>query len=194
MSPTPSHSRQSSARRAQRYARPSVAKWSSVSSTIRCRAPPSTARSTIRRKEPARGRSRQSVHLSQTGKVRIRGAELEVIYRVTPDLDLIGAYAYIDARRGKRRQCRQAGGDRAALSGLAVGQAEVAMIAGTPGFSAGAGVRYVGEWRLWNEAIRFHGQDAVAYAVRRDAELREREVAVPQTARRLATRSRSLRA
>jgi iron complex outermembrane receptor protein len=34
----------------------------------------------------------------QTGKVRIRGAELEVLARVTPDLDLIGAYAYVDAR------------------------------------------------------------------------------------------------
>ena len=30
--------------------------------------------------------------------MRIRGAELEVITRVTPDLDLIGAYTYLDAR------------------------------------------------------------------------------------------------
>jgi iron complex outermembrane receptor protein len=34
----------------------------------------------------------------QTGQVRIRGAELEVITRVTPDLDLIGACSYLDAR------------------------------------------------------------------------------------------------
>ena len=34
----------------------------------------------------------------QTGKVRIRGAELEVLTRLTPDLDLIGAYTYLDAR------------------------------------------------------------------------------------------------
>lgn len=34
----------------------------------------------------------------QTGQVRIRGAELEVITKVTPDLNLIGAYTYLDAK------------------------------------------------------------------------------------------------
>lgn len=35
---------------------------------------------------------------SQIGQVRIRGAELELIGKVTPDLDLIAAYSYIDGR------------------------------------------------------------------------------------------------
>jgi iron complex outermembrane receptor protein len=35
---------------------------------------------------------------SQTGQVRIRGAELEVIGKLTPDFDLIGAYSYINAK------------------------------------------------------------------------------------------------
>jgi iron complex outermembrane receptor protein len=34
----------------------------------------------------------------QTGQVRIRGVELEVITKVTPDLNLIGAYTYLDAK------------------------------------------------------------------------------------------------
>lgn len=34
----------------------------------------------------------------QTGQVRIRGVELEVITQVTPDLRLIGSYSYLDAK------------------------------------------------------------------------------------------------
>ena len=50
------------------------------------------------REEPARERSRRLLRSrSRPAQVRIRGAELEVISRVTPDLDLIGAYSYLDA-------------------------------------------------------------------------------------------------
>ena len=34
---------------------------------------------------------------TQIGQVRIRGAEIEVIGKVTPDLDLIASYSYINA-------------------------------------------------------------------------------------------------
>jgi iron complex outermembrane receptor protein len=79
----------------------------------------------------------------QTGKVSIRGAELEVLATVWRDLDLIGAYTYLDTE---------------VLSGDNVGkhietvpahQASLwakyrfAMF-GIPGFSVGAGVRYIG--------------------------------------------------
>ena len=35
---------------------------------------------------------------SQIGQVRIRGAEIEVIGKVTPDLDVIASYSYINAK------------------------------------------------------------------------------------------------
>jgi iron complex outermembrane recepter protein len=79
----------------------------------------------------------------QTGKVQIRGAELELLATVFNDLDLIGAYTYLDAE---------------VLSGSNAGryietvpmhQASLwakyrFMLWGIPGFSAGAGVRYIG--------------------------------------------------
>ena len=54
---------------------------------------------TVERNRLASGNDPLNPFLSvQTGQVRIRGAELEVITKVTPDLNLIAAYSYIDAR------------------------------------------------------------------------------------------------
>jgi iron complex outermembrane receptor protein len=80
----------------------------------------------------------------QTGQVRIRGAELEVITRVTPDLDLIGAYAYIDAR--------VASGDNAGKRVETVPEHQASLwakyrltVLGLQGATVGGGVRYIGE-------------------------------------------------
>ena len=89
----------------------------------------------------------------QTGKVRIRGAELEVLTRVTPDLDLIGAYSYVDARvesgdnAGKRVETVPA--HQASL------WAKYRLAAlGLQGVTVGAGVRYVGESWDGTDTIR----------------------------------------
>src|SRR5439155_16486417 len=80
----------------------------------------------------------------QTGKVRIRGAELEVITRVTPDLDLIGAYAYLDAKVES--------GDNAGKRVEVVPEHQASLWAkyrltalGLSGVTIGGGVRYIGE-------------------------------------------------
>jgi iron complex outermembrane receptor protein len=84
-----------------------------------------------------------SVFSIQTGKVRIRGAELEVISRVTPDLDLIGAYAYLDARVES--------GDNAGKRVETVPEHQASLWAkyrltglGLQGVTIGGGVRYIG--------------------------------------------------
>ena len=83
----------------------------------------------------------------QTGKVRIRGAELEVITRVTPELDLIGAYSYLDARVES--------GDNAGKHVETVPEHQASLWAkyrltllGLPGVTVGGGVRYIG--RSWD--------------------------------------------
>ncbi|MEH2540478.1 MULTISPECIES: TonB-dependent siderophore receptor [unclassified Bradyrhizobium] len=80
----------------------------------------------------------------QTGKIRIRGAELEVISRVTPDLDLIGAYSYLDARVES--------GDNIGKRVETVPDHQASLWAkyrltalGLPGLTVGGGVRYIGE-------------------------------------------------
>ena len=80
----------------------------------------------------------------QTGKVRIRGAELEVISRVTPDLDLIGAYSYLNARVES--------GDNAGKRVETVPEHQASLWAkyrltalGLQGVTVGGGVRYIGE-------------------------------------------------
>lgn len=80
----------------------------------------------------------------QTGKVRIRGAELEVISRVTPDLDLIGAYSYLDARVES--------GDNIGKRVEIVPDHQASLwakyrltVLGLPGLTIGGGVRYIGE-------------------------------------------------
>lgn len=80
----------------------------------------------------------------QTGKVRIRGAELEVLTRVTPELDLIGAYSYVDARVES--------GDNAGKHVEVVPDHQASLWAkyrltqfGLPDITVGGGVRYVGQ-------------------------------------------------
>ncbi|WP_246174512.1 TonB-dependent siderophore receptor [Bradyrhizobium paxllaeri] len=80
----------------------------------------------------------------QTGQVRIRGAELEVISRVTPDLDLIGAYSYLDARVES--------GDNIGKRVETVPDHQASLWAkyrltalGLNGVTVGGGVRYIGE-------------------------------------------------
>ena len=89
----------------------------------------------------------------QTGKVRIRGAELEVISRVTPDLDLIGAYAYVDARVES--------GDNAGKRVETVPEHQASLWAkyrlttlGLQGVTVGGGVRYIGESWDGTDTIR----------------------------------------
>ena len=79
----------------------------------------------------------------QTGKVRIRGAELEVLARITPELDLIGAYTYLDARVES--------GDNAGKHVETVPDHQASLWAkyrlalfGLPGVTLGGGVRYIG--------------------------------------------------
>lgn len=79
----------------------------------------------------------------QTGKVRIRGAELEVLARITPELDLIGAYTYLDARVES--------GDNTGKHVETVPDHQASLWAkyrlalfGLPGVTLGGGVRYIG--------------------------------------------------
>jgi iron complex outermembrane receptor protein len=79
----------------------------------------------------------------QTGKVRIRGAELEVLARITPELDLIGAYTYLDARVES--------GDNSGKHVETVPDHQASLWAkyrlsllGLSGVTLGGGVRYVG--------------------------------------------------
>jgi iron complex outermembrane recepter protein len=90
---------------------------------------------------------------AQTGQVRIRGAELEVITRVTPDLDLIGAYAYVDARVES--------GDNAGKHVETVPEHQASLWAkyrltalGLHGVTVGGGVRYIGESWDGTDTIR----------------------------------------
>jgi iron complex outermembrane recepter protein len=89
----------------------------------------------------------------QTGKVRIRGAELEVISRVTPDLDLIGAYAYLNATVES--------GDNAGKRVETVPEQQASLWAkyrltalGLQGVTVGGGVRYIGESWDGTDTIR----------------------------------------
>jgi iron complex outermembrane recepter protein len=94
----------------------------------------------------------------QTGKVRIRGAELEVISRVTPDLDLIGAYSYLNAIVES--------GDNAGKHVETVPEHQASLWAkyhltalGLQGVTVGGGVRYIGvSWdgtELFDAMVRY---------------------------------------
>ncbi len=85
----------------------------------------------------------------QIGKARIRGAELEVLATVMNSVDLIGAYTYLDAKVTE--------GDNAGKRIETVPQQQASLWAkyrfslfGTPGFSVGGGVRYIGP--VWDGA------------------------------------------
>ncbi|MEY9395559.1 iron complex outermembrane receptor protein [Bradyrhizobium japonicum] len=89
----------------------------------------------------------------QTGKVRIRGAELEVLTSLTPDLDLIAAYTYIDARVES--------GDNAGKHVETVPDHQASLWAkyrlawfGLPGVTVGGGVRYIGQSWDGTDTIR----------------------------------------
>jgi iron complex outermembrane recepter protein len=88
----------------------------------------------------------------QIGKPRIRGAELDVISSVTRELDVIAAFTYADAKvlegdnAGKRVET-------VPLYQAALWAKHRFSIAGMHGFSAGAGVRYIGE--TWDGADHF---------------------------------------
>ena len=81
---------------------------------------------------------------TQIGKARIRGAELEVISSLSRELDVIAAFAYTDARvlegdnAGKRVET-------VPLYQAALWAKQKFSLWGVHGFSAGAGVRYIGE-------------------------------------------------
>ena len=90
---------------------------------------------------------------AQTGQVRIRGAELEVITRVAPDLDLIGAYAYVNAIVES--------GDNAGKHVETVPEHQASLWAkyrltmlGLPGVTVGGGVRYIGDSWDGTDTIR----------------------------------------
>ena len=92
----------------------------------------------------------------QTGQVRIRGAELEVITRVTPDLDLIGAYAYVNAIVES--------GDNAGKHVETVPEHQASLWAkyrltalGLQGVTIGGGVRYIGV--SWDGADKLQTPD-----------------------------------
>ncbi|WP_426528229.1 TonB-dependent siderophore receptor [Bradyrhizobium sp. McL0615] len=94
-----------------------------------------------------------SVFSVQTGKVRLRGAELEVITRVTPDLDLIGAYSYLNAMVES--------GDNAGKHVETVPEQQASLWAkyrltalGLQGVTVGGGVRYIGQSWDGTDTIR----------------------------------------
>ena len=84
---------------------------------------------------------------TQIGRARIRGAELEVLATIAHDLDLIGAYTYLDAKvvdganAGKRIETVPR--HQASLWA----KYRFAML-GLDGFSIGGGVRYIGS--VWD--------------------------------------------
>lgn len=81
----------------------------------------------------------------QTGETSARGLELEALVAVTPDWDLIGTYTHLDTEvlEGTSRE------EGARLATIPEDMASLWSqhrfeLFGIPGFSAGAGVRYVG--------------------------------------------------
>ena len=80
----------------------------------------------------------------KSARSSIRGAELELLAHLTPDLDLIGAYSYLDARIES--------GDNAGKHVETVPMNQASLWAkyrltaiGLPGVSVGGGVRYIGD-------------------------------------------------
>jgi len=89
------------------------------------------------------------IGMVQIGRARIRGAELEVLATIARDVDLIGAYTYLDAKI--------VDGDNAGKRIETVPQHQASLWAkyrfallGVDGFSLGGGVRYIGS--VWDGA------------------------------------------
>lgn len=81
---------------------------------------------------------------SQIGQVRIRGAEIEVIGKVTPDLDIIASYSYINAK------VEQGDNVGKTVEGVPANQASLwgkyrLTALGLRDVTVGAGVRYIGD-------------------------------------------------
>ncbi len=81
---------------------------------------------------------------SQIGQVRIRGAEIEVIGKVTSDLDIIASYAYISAK------VEQGDNVGKTVEGVPLNQASLwgkyrLSALGLHDVTVGAGVRYIGD-------------------------------------------------
>ena len=81
---------------------------------------------------------------SQTGQVRIRGAELEVIGRITPDFDVIGAYSYTSAKVESGDNIGNSVEGVPANQASLWGKYRLASV-GLRDVTIGAGVRYIGK-------------------------------------------------
>ncbi len=81
---------------------------------------------------------------SQLGEAKIRGLELEYIGKITPTLDIIAAYTYLDTEVA---QGAYAGSrlDTVPMNSASLWAKQKLTLFGVPGFSIGAGARYIGQ-------------------------------------------------
>lgn len=80
----------------------------------------------------------------QVGEARIRGLELEYIGSITPTLDIVASYTYLDAKvtQGDFVGSRL---DSVPENSASLWAKQKLTLLGMPGFSIGGGVRYIGE-------------------------------------------------
>jgi iron complex outermembrane receptor protein len=83
---------------------------------------------------------------AQTGKVRIRGGEIEVLAKLTDDLNIITGYSYVDAKviGGDAESIGKRVEDVPSHQASLWGVYRLTSV-GLPNFTVGAGVRFVGE-------------------------------------------------
>jgi iron complex outermembrane receptor protein len=81
---------------------------------------------------------------SQVGEARIRGLELEYIGSITPTLDVVAAYTYLDTEvtQGDYVGSRL---DTVPMNSASLWVKQKLTLFGVPGFSIGGGVRYIGQ-------------------------------------------------
>lgn len=81
---------------------------------------------------------------SQVGEAKIRGLELEYIGSITPTLDVIAAYTYLDSEvtQGDYVGSRL---DTVPMNSASLWAKQKLTLFGVPGFSIGGGVRYIGQ-------------------------------------------------
>jgi iron complex outermembrane receptor protein len=95
---------------------------------------------------------------SQVGEAKIRGLELEYIGSITPTLDIIAAYTYLDTEvtQGDYAGSRL---DTVPMNSASLWAKQKLTLFGVPGFSIGGGVRYIGQtsstgwWYAGNTAV-----------------------------------------
>jgi len=81
----------------------------------------------------------------QAGETQVKGVELEGLVEVTPEWNLIATYTYLDSEVVKGEEGEQGNRIASVPEHMAsLWSQHRFSIAGIPGFSAGAGVRYVG--------------------------------------------------